>query len=220
MRQPRRRVRREVDVVVREQLVVALQLVDLDQPALGAGQHLEREVRFGAAEVFGAQEGVRGRRRAEVDEHVAGLVERRRAMAALHARTPSKPAAIEPKAAIARRQFRSHGPRATRSPAAGRRGARRPRAPARRLRCAGTAARCRRQASGSRARSPAGSAAGAGCLGRARPHASARRWASRRADRPRHRRRARAGSGSASLPSAGARWKCRPRTVPRCAVIE
>ena len=175
---------------------MALHLVDLDQLAFRAGHHLQREVQLGPGQVLGAQERVRRRRGAEVDEDVAlsraasgnagiscrGLLRRRRRAGESRCR-----AATVPPPARARR-WRS----------AGRRGARRPRSRACTRRCAGRAARRRRRASGSRGRSPAESGSGAGCRPRAAPHASGRRSASLRAGRRRRRTRGRAGSGSAS----------------------
>ena len=197
MRQPRARERREVDIVAREQRVVTLHLVDLDQLALRAGHHLERKVQLGARQVLGAQEGVRRRRGAEVDEDVALVVERRPAMPALHARTPSNPPSNAAKAEVARREARRRlGPVDRQARVVVAHAVLQPGA-------VGGAVLVEQLAVVGEGLEAVGAAGRDQDLAlvvgaRAAPHASGRRWASLRAGRRRRRTPGRAGSGSAS----------------------
>ena len=127
MRQPRRRVGREVDVVVAEQRVVALHFVDLHQRALGQASTFSGKWVSARVSASASQEGIRRRRAAQVDEDIVQRVQRGRAVAALHAAHASQPGAAQPRrAATAGSPAAASGWRS-----AGRRGARRRPVPAR-----------------------------------------------------------------------------------------
>ena len=89
MRQPRGRVGREVHIVAAEQRLGALDLVQLHQAAFGTGQRPQWQVRLAPLQRIGIEKGVRRRSAAQVDEQIVARMQRRGAMAAVHAARPS-----------------------------------------------------------------------------------------------------------------------------------
>ena len=86
VREPAGRRAGEISILRAEQLVGRRVILGLHQPALIADHDLQRIIFFRPRKIVRAQIGVRGRRKAEIEE---GVRERARAMAALHNATPA-----------------------------------------------------------------------------------------------------------------------------------